>query len=203
MVFIRKAYQHEYAKRLLRLHLGVIIAGIIIGLIVVALTSSHLLAVMTLLTVVTIIAAAAVAIFFAGGKQTQGCAAVFAGIVIWIMVCYAGFSRPLDNSRYSKDFSEEVAKIIPQSGNLVAYKHISSRFVHYFGRVVPEIQDKSTLYEHYQRGNWVVATSAYLKGLAADSQFRRVYYRKESRGQKKEDGNGALFHKSAPILKSG
>jgi hypothetical protein len=86
---------------------------------------------------------------------------------------------------------------VPQSDKLVAYGAISSRFVQYFGKVVPEIQDKSLLYEHYEQGNWVVCTFDYLKELMPNDRLREVYHERQ---YGKEDTGGALFHKSAAVV---
>jgi len=78
---------------------------------------------------------------------------------------------------------------------------------------VPEIQDKSLLYERYEQGDWVVCTFDYLNELTQDDRFREVYYKEKTRveindifsrvyyskGAKtgKQDSGGSLFHKSA------
>jgi hypothetical protein len=85
--------------------------------------------------------------------------------------------------------------MVGQDGKLVAYKHITSRFVQYFGKVVPVMKDTSALYDHYEHGGWIVATSRYREGLHSDGRFKQVYTRKRGKGTE-EDTGGALFHKS-------
>jgi hypothetical protein len=116
------------------------------------------------------------------------------------MIGYTTFLNPLDYERYSRDFSKKLAQIVPQSENMVAYEYISNRSVHYFGRVIPEIKDRSVLYERYRQGDWVVATAGHLEKLQADNKLRMVYYKEKAERRGQEDAPGALFHKSAPFV---
>ena len=144
---------------------------------------------------------AAIAILFAQRHAALGCAAVFAGIVVVVMISYNSLTNPLDYNRHSRDFSRKAAEIIPQSENLVAYKFVSLRSVHYFGRVIPVITDESVLYKHYEDGDWVIATGGFLQNLSQDSRFRRVWYEEEAERLGGKDTDGALFHKSAAVIK--
>jgi hypothetical protein len=74
--------------------------------------------------------------------------------------------------------------------------------VQYFGKVVPEIEDKSALYNYYEQGDWIVSTSEYLEELASD-KLSQVYYKEKTKGKEKEDTGGALFHKSAAGVRNG
>jgi len=89
---------------------------------------------------------------------------------------------------------------VPQSDNLIAYEYISNRSVHYFGRIIPVIKDKSVLYKHYKDGNWVIATVDHLEKLSQDDRFRMVYYREKAELRRRDNASGALFHKSAPFV---
>jgi hypothetical protein len=72
--------------------------------------------------------------------------------------------------------------------------------VHYFGRIIPVIKDKSVLYKHYKDGNWVIATVDHLEKLSQDDRFRMVYYREKAELRRRDNASGALFHKSAPFV---
>jgi hypothetical protein len=113
-----------------------------------------------------------------------------------MVVAEFGFIRDLD--RGARDFARKIAQIVPATDNLVCYGHVSSRFVQYFGKVVPEEQDKSNLLTLYEQGNWIIATSGYLGDIAEDNRFRKIYFHQRQVNQK-EDTGGILFHKSAQI----
>jgi 4-amino-4-deoxy-L-arabinose transferase-like glycosyltransferase len=204
MIFTRKAYTSQYAAVVLRNHIIVIIAGAVampIYPIYIARTHSELLGGTIILAAAAIIITAAIAILFAQRHAALGCAAVFAGIVVLVMISYNSLTNPLDYNRHSRDFSRRVAEIIPQSENLVAYKFVSLRSVHYSGRVIPVITDESVLYKHYEDGDWVIATGGFLEALSQDSRFRRVWYEEEAERLGGKDTDGALFHKSAAVIK--
>jgi len=118
------------------------------------------------------------------------------------MISVSGVVNRFDNGRYSRDFAQSISKIIPPLEEAVAYEYISMRSVHYFGRSIPVAKDISVLYEHYyNKGAWIIATAAHLEKLLGDSRFRQVYYKQEAEFRKGKLGSGALFHKSAPIVK--
>jgi 4-amino-4-deoxy-L-arabinose transferase-like glycosyltransferase len=198
MVFSQKAYERKFAVKILQGHLAVAVIGIIIATICIAKISPVNLHKMLILASVTIVTAAVVAALFAKGKNGWGCMAVFAGVLVWTMISYASFAAFMDGFKYSRDFSKKVAQIVPPTENVIAYKHISSNFVHYFGKTVPVVSDANELYNRYQRGDWIVATSDYIKELTQDNRFREVYH-KDNPDQ--IDKFRALFHKSAPLIK--
>lgn len=198
MVFSQKAYEHKFAVKILQGHLTVAVVGIITATVCIAKLSPANLHKMLILVSVTIVTAAIVAALFAKGKNGWGCAAVFAGVLVWSMISYASFASLVDGFRYSRDFSKKVAQIVPPGENVIAYKKISSNFVHYFGKTVPVVSDVNELYDRYQSGDWVVATLDGIKELTQDNSFREVYHKD------KPDQIGefrALFHKSAPLMK--
>ncbi|MDD5064049.1 MAG: glycosyltransferase family 39 protein [Phycisphaerae bacterium] len=198
MVFSQKAYEHKFAVKMFQGHLAVVVVGIIIATICVAKISPVNLHKMLILASATIVAAAIIAALFAKGKNGWGCTAVFAGVLVVSMISYASFAASTDEFRYSRDFSKKVAQIVPPTENIVVYKHVSSNFVHYFGTTVPVVSDADELYNCYQRGYWIAAASGYMKELTQDNRFREVY-RKENSGWR--EVSGALFHKSAPLIK--
>jgi len=200
MAFTRKAYSPDFVKRTLQSYIVIIIGGTIVGLICVAVLGSQFLAGTIIFSIEAIIMTLIVSVFFATGKPGVACGMCFAGIVGWVMIFTLTFSDVLDVSREARDFAQKTVQIVPQSDKLVAYEDISTRFVQYFGKVVPVIKDVSTLHEHYQQGEWIVAISGRVKKLDKDNRFRKVFYRERKEGVK-EDASGALFHITAPIVK--
>jgi 4-amino-4-deoxy-L-arabinose transferase-like glycosyltransferase len=202
MIFERKAYSKIFAKNVLQWHIVALIVGITAATIYLAKANPKTLPAMLILLSIAIVISAVVSVLFARGKNAAACGVGFAGIVAWTMIAYASFTVLLDINKGARDFALKIAAIVPQGDKLAAYKHASTRFVQYFGKVVPEIEDKSALYNYYEQGDWIVSTSEYLEELVSDSRFRQVYYRERDRGTKKEDTGGALFHKSAAGVKN-
>ncbi len=201
MVFGQKAYERKFAVRILQWHLAVAVVGIISATVCIARMSPMNpanLNKMLILASVTIVAAGIVAVLFAKGKNGWGCTAIFAGVFLWSMISYVSFAPLMDIFKYPRDFSRKVAQIIPPTANLLAYKSISGNFVYYFGKPVPVVSDANGVYNCYKRGDWIVATSGYLKELTQDKRFREVY-RKDDPGPRGR--SRALFHKSAPLIK--
>jgi len=203
MVFAHKAYSLKQAKGILRNHIVAVVAGAVGLTVYVARVHSGFLAEAIIVAVIAIAMAAAVAVLFAKGRAGPACGTVFAGIIVLTMISYAFFFNPLDGNRHSRYFSRRLAEIVPAADKLAAYKNVSMRSVHYFGRVIPVISDKSQLYEAYEQGEWVVATGKRMKGLVDDGRFRMVYYREKAELQQQDDISGALFNKSAPVVEDG
>lgn len=212
MAFARRAYTQKFAADVLKIHLVIIIAAAVAAPFVILIigskgqihpgvTNSYLFAIVTVLSVIAIAAAVIMAILFAKGKPAMACGTIFAGIVVWVVIFYAGMAdMPNYYDRYLWNFSQKLALVVPQSEKVVAYKHIPIRAVHYFGRAMPVIKDESALYEHYQQGSWVVATGENLKKLTLDKRFRMVYCRQKAIYWRDHFESGALFHKSASFV---
>jgi 4-amino-4-deoxy-L-arabinose transferase-like glycosyltransferase len=212
MAFARRAYTRKFAASVLKIHLVIIIAAAVAAPFVILLigskrqihpgaTNSYLFAIVTVLSVIAIAATVIMAILFAKGKPAMACGTVFAGIVVWVVVFYAGMADMLNYyNRYLWNFSQKLALVVPQSEKIVAYEHIPLRAVYYFGRVIPVIKDESALYERYQQSSWVVATGKDLKKLTLNKRFRMVYYRQKAEYWWGNFESGALFHKSAPVI---
>jgi len=200
MAFTRKAYSRRFAKTVLVSHVIGVIALAVAGCVYLVRTYPNMATEAVILCSVTVILAVAVVVLFAAGKPAPACGTLFAGIVVLVMIGYVTFLNPLDYSRYSRNFSKRLTQIVPQSDNLIAYEYISNRSVHYFGRIIPVIKDKSVLYKHYKEGNWVIATVDHLGKLSQDDRFRMVYYREKAELRKRDNASGALFHKSAPFV---
>jgi 4-amino-4-deoxy-L-arabinose transferase-like glycosyltransferase len=195
MIFERKAYSKIFAKNVLQWHIIALIVGITAATIYLAKAKPETILAMLLLLSITIVISAVVSLLFAKGKNVAACGVGFAGIAAWTMIVYASFTALLDINKGARDFALKIAATVPQDEKLMAYKHTSTRFVQYFGKVVPEVEDKSVLYNHYEQGDWIVSTSEHLEELASD-KLRQVYYKERAKGKEKEDTGGALFHKS-------
>jgi 4-amino-4-deoxy-L-arabinose transferase-like glycosyltransferase len=199
MTFVQKAYTQKYARDVLRGHIVVVIAAVITGGVYVAKTYPQLLVGATMLGIVTIVATVVSAVLFARRKPAFACGATFVGIVVLVMIAYIVFVNPLNYNQPSRQFTQIVAEKVPaaEKEKLVAYKSASTRFIHYFGRPVPEIKTKSEADELYNQGWWVVAFGKYLDELLQDERFEIVYMRENAERHKGKPVGGALLHKSA------
>jgi len=200
MAFTRGAYSRRFAKTVLASHVIGVIALAVAGCVYLVRTYPNMATEAVILCSVTVILAVAVVVLFAAGKAAPACGTLFAGIVVLVMIGYVTFLNPLDYSRYSRNFSKRLTQIVPQSDNLIAYEYIPNRSVHYFGRTVPEVSDKSVLYNRYEQGDWVVATAGHLEKLQTDGRLKMVYYKQKAERRGQQNAPGALFHKSAPFV---
>lgn len=204
MIFARIAYDRKSAVSVLKWHVGVIMVGVLGGVFYVAKAKMDLLLPAIILGVMTLVVIAVILILFARGRPVSATVSVFAGVMVLIMASCFFFIEISDSDKYSRDFSRELSKIVPASEDMIAYEYISTKSVHYFGRVVPEINDISAALEYYENGDWVVATAEHLEKLEkAGKNLRRVYYEKIAERRKFGDAEGALFHKSAAIINQG
>jgi 4-amino-4-deoxy-L-arabinose transferase-like glycosyltransferase len=201
MAFVHSAYSLKQAKGIVRNHIVVIVAGVIGASVYAAKVYSGFFGGVMVVAGTAIAAAAVIAVLFAKGRTASGLATVFASVIVLAMVTYGAFTDSFDSERHSRDFSRRLAEIVPPSGELVGYRLVSKRTVQYFGRVVPVIENKSQLYDDYEQGSWVLATGKRLKELADDGRFRMVYYSEKAELDQQNDISGALFHKSAPVVK--
>ncbi len=203
MVFVRKAYTHGFAKAVLRYHILVIIIAAIGGSIFVAVIHPQFLISTIILTTLIVTLTSIVGLLFVKGRPGYACAAVFAGIAVCFMVFYTSFSVLIDHNRSSRDFSKRISEIVPPLDKLVAFNSVSKRSVHYFGKVIPVIEDVSTLYKHYEDSDWIIATCSHLEKLLQDRRFRKVFYKEKAELSGQKYMAGALFHKSAPVINNG
>jgi 4-amino-4-deoxy-L-arabinose transferase-like glycosyltransferase len=196
MVFVRKAYTQKYARDILRNHIIVLITAVVAGTVYVAKTTPQLLSGAIIIGIVTIVITAVIAVLFSRGKPAFACWVTFAGIVVLVMIAYVIFVNPLNYNQPSRQFTQVVVEKVPASEKLIAYKSASTRFIHYFGRRVPEITTESETYRLYNEGWWVVAFGKYLDELLQSEQFEIVYTQKEAERHKGNIVYGALLHKS-------
>lgn len=201
MAFTRKAYTPQYAVGVLRKHIVVIIAGAIAGVIYIVKTNPQSTTGAIILWLTTIVLAVAVAVLFAQRHPAWGCGATFAGISILVMISYVSFFNPLDSSKNLREFSRKASRIVPQSEKLVAYKTASLRFIHYFGRRVPEIEAKSEVDKLYDKGWWVAAFGRHLGELLDKGDLEIVYIQENAERHRRDVVGGMLFHKSAAAVR--
>jgi 4-amino-4-deoxy-L-arabinose transferase-like glycosyltransferase len=201
MAFVQKAYTQKYAKDVLRIHIAVIVAGVIAWAVYVMKTNRQSLVGTIIIGSTAIAAAAIIAVFFAKRKSAFACGVLFAGIVVLVMIAYVFFVNPLNYNEPSRQFTQTVAEKVPDSEKLVAYKSASTRFIHYFGRRVPEITTVAETDRLYNEGYWVVAFGVYLDELLEKGQFEIVYMQEDVERHKGKAVDGALFHKSAITAK--
>ena len=200
MAFVRRAFKEKFAKNFLLYHMVFITVSAVGGMIYMAIAHPEFLLITLTLGLVGLAMVGAICVSFARRKAALACGVLFGGYCI-LTVCYISFSNPLGNNIYTRDFALAILGKVPKTDNLVAYEYVSKRVVHYFGRPIPEIKDKSLVYQHYDRGDWVIATAGELEELEQDGRFRRVYYNKNAEMRKRKNTRGALFHKSAPAVK--
>jgi 4-amino-4-deoxy-L-arabinose transferase-like glycosyltransferase len=200
MVFCRKVYTNKSSRNLLSSHL-VILAIIFIALPVVTWRLKHeFLYEAVLFSLTGLISLLAVAELFRAQKPYMACGVLFASITVLVMLGYTGFINPLNYNQPSRQFTLTVAEKVPPSDKLIAYKSASTRFIHYFGRRVPEIETKSEVYNLYEQGCWVVAFGNYLDELLNnDENFEVVYTQENAERHKGDIVMGALLHKSARV----
>jgi hypothetical protein len=110
---------------------------------------------------------------------------------------YSFFINPMDYNRYSRDFSNRLAEIVPDDGQIVAFEYVSNRSVQYFGRPIKEVKELEVVRDHYKAGGWVMATADHLEKILAEEGFRQVYKKEKAERRKRQDAPGALFHNSA------
>lgn len=195
MAFTLKAYTQKYARDVLRSHIVVVVAAVIAGIIYVVKFYPQLLLGTIVLGITAIVLTAIIAVLFAKGKSAFACGATFAGVVVVVMIAYVVFVNPLNYNQPSREFTQIVVEKVPASDELIAYKSASTRFIHYFGRRVPEIATESETYKLYSEGCWVVAFGKYLDELLKSGQFEIVYMQEEAERHKGEIVYGALLHK--------
>jgi 4-amino-4-deoxy-L-arabinose transferase-like glycosyltransferase len=196
MVFVMKAYTPQYGRNVLRNHIIVIIAAAVAGTIYISQKYPQLLTGAMTIAAAAIVSVIISAVLFARGKPALACGATFAGIIVLVSIAYVVFVNPLNYNEPSRQFTLVVAEKVPDSDKLVAYKSASTRFIHYFGKPVPEIATESETYQLYNEGCWVVAFGNYLDELLKNGQFEIVYMQDSAERYKGKTVAGALLHKS-------
>jgi 4-amino-4-deoxy-L-arabinose transferase-like glycosyltransferase len=199
IVFVKKAFDEKMSRNIWGMQLMGVILFIVSGIIFVIIKAPSGIVVASAAGIISITGIIFALLLYGKNKPVMAVTAAFAGVAVWSAVFYTTFWVTIDVDRYSRDFAKTVAVIIPESGELVAYKHVSSRFVQYFGRTVVEINDPNEVYKHYEDGDWILCGSDYLEEFNSHKHLRTVYLRNIIEGEEKGDAGGAIFHKTAPV----
>jgi 4-amino-4-deoxy-L-arabinose transferase-like glycosyltransferase len=201
MIFEQKAYSPDFARKALYGHIIAIIIAVIGITIFAAGFKPQLLTRTIIISMMTIALISVTTMQFVVRRTAAACITVFLGVTVWFMVTYGIFEDSFDYNQNSVNFSNEVAKIVPADGKLIAYKEISKKSVYYVGRIIPVITERSLLDEHYEKGDWVIAISDYLEELLRDGGFRIVYYKEDGAYHGHTRAPAALLHKAPPTFK--
>jgi 4-amino-4-deoxy-L-arabinose transferase-like glycosyltransferase len=196
MVFCRRGFTADFVRRLGKTHIYVVIASIVGGVVSTAVFWPQFLPGVIVFCLFAAVMTFAIVLLFYKRRLLTALVACFVFVSIAFMV-YVRFDAMyiVDNNRAIKEFSIQIASTVPKTERLIAYKRISSTFVHYFGRAVPVIEDVQELYQRYQQGDWVVATPERVEILEKDGRFEQAHYKPEQ-SDLRRDAAGGLFHKS-------
>ncbi len=195
MIFLRKAYDAHFVRNLVFFHGGIFAAGAIAAVIHVTINNPVLLKQTIAIAAVAVISITLAAVLLIKNKKAAGFAAIIAGYCALMMTGYSFFAVPQSKLRYSKQFAQTVAAAIPPDADLVAYKDISSRFIHYYGKTVPIVKGLGQTYESYASGKWIVASGKLMEELTQDGRFKTANSWPAINLVKDEIVPGAVFHK--------
>lgn len=196
IIFTRLAYSGRFAQNVLLFHLGVLVAGAI-GVPAYAVMQKQYVVFreMIIISVLALLIGSIIAALFARNKPALACTAIFVGYCALFMPAFNSLSDVKGRGYYTKKFAQSTASRVYQSDDLVAYKDVSSVFVHYFGKPVPLIQDVSQVFENYRRGSWVVATGNFAGQLINDGRFAIAWRCPDAQMDDGKIIEGALFHR--------
>ncbi len=198
MAFGHDAYTGGFARNMLLFHIGALAAGAIGIPIYAIVQGQYAVAGQTMvISVLSLAISTVIVLFFVKKRPALGCAAIFIGYCALFMSAYSSLAVARGKSYYTKKFAVSTASRIRQSDDLVAYKNVSSGFVHYFGRVVPVVKGVSQTYDKYRQGAWVVATGAFMDDLIKDGRFAIGWQCTDAAMDKDKIVAGALFHRLA------
>lgn len=199
MMFANIAYTQEAGRKMLRYHIIAVTIGAVAGPIIVALKRPDLLGGVIVISAIAISTVGAVAILFAKGKKYCGCAAIFIGCGVLLLGGYTLRVTGENLNEVSKQFASSARNIIAVEGKAAAYGDVTSKFVHYFGQVIPVEKELSRVQAGYEDGVWIIAQGDFFEELKKDGRFEMVYY--AERGQRKGDGivSGGIFHRPGSI----
>ena len=151
---------------------------------------------------IIVVMAVAAGVLFSRGRPGLACGGIFTGLVAVIVVIFVGFVNPLDNYGPSKRFGIAVAKMVPTTDKLVSYNEVSPKFIHYVGRIVPEVETESEVGNLYQEGCWIVAFGENIDVLQKTGRYRLVYIEEGADRFKTKPIAGGLFQKQSQVVES-
>lgn len=198
VIFTRCAYTARFARNLLLAHAGAAIVAAV-GLAWYALSRPTALqpGVVVVLSLGGIVLTAIVVWLFWRGKSAGAVGAMFAGTCVLFMAAGAAglFSVDTSFNRNAEVFARRVADATGGDADLIAYREVSSRFVHHYGKKVAVEQDMGRVHDYYMEGRWIVATGLSMAKLIEDGRFEieQQWTEAEREGEKVVDG--AVFGK--------
>jgi 4-amino-4-deoxy-L-arabinose transferase-like glycosyltransferase len=194
MIFTRQAYSARFSRNILLFHGGAVAAAVFVVPVFIAKSNPNLLQPAIILAVIISIALVVSIILFSKGRNNYACVVLFAGYCVFLMVAFVAIVIPQNKNRYTKKFAIKIASQIPASNELIAYRDVTARFVHYFGRAVPVITDLSETHMRYQQGDWIVATGDLVTELVDDGRFRITHQYENAELHGDEIVEAAIFH---------
>ena len=190
----QKIYTARFGRNILMFHIGVALVCAVGGPVFIWKNRPEMLLQILLLAIALVVFMIVVIILLWKGKKGAACAGIFASYGILVMAGLSLFLAGGGKWELSRRFGIEAAEVIGSS-KAVAYKDVTSRFVHYFGRGIVVVEDVDEIRERYNDGEWVVATGVSIEELAATGDFRVVKRWAEAEIEKDEKIAGAVFHK--------
>jgi 4-amino-4-deoxy-L-arabinose transferase-like glycosyltransferase len=197
MIFVRRICTPKFSAGILRAHIVMFIAIAVAGPSVIFFKARSFLMPVLFLSTVMLAGTILTTLFLRRDILRGAVVTIFAGTLIYVMTCFYAFSDALDIDRYARDFAQTVNRLVPPSDTLVSYGMVSSRFVQYYGKSVPAVNELSELQACYGKGNWIVCLSNQIPRLK-EMSFQVVYSsesNKPTKEKRKSDASGMLFHK--------
>ncbi len=187
LLFVRIAYTKKFARNFLIIHLVAVAVLIVAGFVEQVIIWQWL--------VVALVLVILTAVLFVKRLKTAGFTTILAGYLMFSIVLQQNAAIPNSSARYSRAFAGKIAEAVGD-GQLIGYKYVTMRFVHYFGKQVEIVSDISQINDRYQQGQWIVATGTHLKDLEENGgQFEVVFKEQEAVRSGGKPVEGALFHK--------
>jgi 4-amino-4-deoxy-L-arabinose transferase-like glycosyltransferase len=197
MIFDRKAFTQKFAKNFLVYNAAFVVIAAIIAVCYAVSAKPVFGTELLILVAIALTVTGGTLLYFAKGKPVSATAIMLGGYCV-LTVCFLYLSAPFDKNNYTRSFAMEILNKVPSADNLIGYNYVAKRVVHYYGKPIPVLEEKAKVYEHYEHGDWVLATDGELEELEKDGRFRKVYHNEsaEMRSQS-ENIRGSLFHKTA------
>lgn len=201
MFFEQKAYTKGFIRNLLLGHLGAIGVVVIAVPIYMAKKQPELFQTAITFPAITLITIITFSVLILKKKNTYACVVFFAGLAVLMSYTFGELSIAKNSMPHLKKFAREVDKYIPADDKIYAYKEVPMRFVFYFQRPVPVIEDMKELHQQYLQGCWIVALEESLDKLGADGRFHTVRTWEKAAQSHRKIVPGVLFHKpDSPAL---
>ena len=199
MIFANIAYTPQAGRKMLRYHVITASIGAAAGPVIAAVKRPELLGGVIVISVIALATVGAVVFLFAKGKKYGGCGAIFTGCAALLLGGYTLTATGTNLNEVNKQFALSARKTIAAEGKVAAYGDVTSKFVHYFGRVVPVEKELSRVYASYEEGVWVIAHRNFMEELKKDGRFEMVYYSERAKREGDSIVGGGIFHRPQSI----